>query len=410
MNSYENTMTTKRSYYGDAYMVSFDARVVERMRLDNRWAVVLDQTYFYPTSGGQPHDTGTIDGIKVLDVTVREEDEAILHIVEGEIDSERVHCEIDWPRRFDHMQQHSGQHILSAAFEQLLDADTIGFHLGAETSTIDLNLDGLTTNQLAEIEELANGVVFMDRPIVATIVSPGEASRLALRKPPAVSGPVRIVTIQDFDRSACGGTHVRRTGEIGVIKITKLESRGADLRVEFLCGRRALADYREKNALVTRIGSSFTTAQNEIEDAIDRLREEARTLRSDLRKARAQLLEYEADDLYKEAERCAGIMVILGTFIDRDRNDLNWLARNLADRPGVVVLFGLAGAKCHLLFARAADVDRDMVPLLKSALGVLGSTSGGGRPEIAQGGGPPAEEASVARALNHAKQQLLTAS
>jgi alanyl-tRNA synthetase len=400
-------MTSKRSYYNDAYTTAFDARIVERVRMENGSAVVLDRTYFYPTSGGQPHDTGMIGGIEVLDVAIREEDEAILHIVAGEIENGQVHCQINWTRRFDHMQQHSGQHILSAAFEQLLDAETIGFHLGTESSTIDLNIDGLTTDQLAEVEELANDIIFTDRAFEATILSADEARKLALRKPLAVSGPVRIVSVQDFDRSACGGTHVRRAGEIGLIKITKLESRGADLRVEFLCGRRALADYREKNALVTRIGKSFTTGQSEIEDSIERLREEARGLRTDLRKARARLLEYEADDLYSRAQRCADMTVIVAAFADRDRNDLNWLARNLADRPGVVVLFGLAGAKCHLLFARAADVERDMVPLLKSALGVLGSTSGGGRPEIAQGGGPPADQSGVAEALNRARELLL---
>jgi alanyl-tRNA synthetase len=400
-------MTSKRCYYSHAYVVAFDARVVERVQLGKRQAVVLDQTYFYPTSGGQPHDAGTIDGIEVLDVVVREDDEAILHIVEREIEGEQVHCEIDWARRFDHMQQHSGQHILSAAFEQLLDADTIGFHLGAESSTIDLNIDGLTADELTQVEELANGAIFADRPIEATILSPDEASKLEMRKPPAVSGPVRIVTVQDFDRSACGGTHVRHAGEIGLIKITKLESRGADLRVEFVCGRRALSDYRKKNSLVTRISNAFTTGQDEIDDAIDRLREEARTLRSDLRKARAQLLELEAGDLYNKAERGEGIRVVAATFSDRDRSELNWLARNLADRPGVVVLFGLAGPKSHLLFARGADIDHDMVALLKGALSVLGSTSGGGRPEIAQGGGPPADESGVAEALDRAKHLLL---
>jgi alanyl-tRNA synthetase len=400
-------MASKRCYYSDAYVGDFDARVVEHVRVGKRRAVVLDQTYFYPTSGGQPHDTGTIDGIEVLDVVVRDDDQAILHIVEREIEGAQVHCEISWARRFDHMQQHSGQHILSAAFEQLLDADTIGFHLGAESSTIDLDIDGLTADQLTQVEELANGAIFMDRPIEATIFTPDEASKLEMRKPPPVSGPVRIVTVQDFDRSACGGTHVRRAGEIGLIKITKVESRGADLRVEFLCGWRALSDYREKNSLVTRISNAFTTGQDEIENAIDRLREEARTLRSDLRKARAQLLELEADGLYDKAEMGDGMRVVAATFSDRDRNDLNWLARNLADRRGVVVLFGLAGAKSHLLFARAADIDHDMVALLKSALRVLGSTSGGGRPEIAQGGGPPADESSVTEALNRAKHLLL---
>jgi len=401
-------MTSKRPYYDNAYVVDFSASVVERTLMGDRLAVVLDQTYFYPTSGGQPHDTGTIDGIRVVDVCIREQDDTILHILEDETSSGQVDCRIDWARRFDHMQQHSGQHLLSAAFEQVVDADTVGFHLGLESSTIDVDGANLAADQLAAVEGLANEMIYLNRPVTATILTPDESSRLDLRKPPAVAGPVRIVSVEDFDLSACGGTHVRQTGEIGLIKITKTESHGAGLRVEFLCGRRALADYHEKNALVTRIANAFTTGHREIEGAIDRLLDETRVLGGDLRKARAELLGYQAEDLYRKAEHVAGMRVVSATFAGRDRNDLNWLARNLVERPGVVVLFGLAGAKCHLVFARAGDIDRDMVPLLKSALGVLNSASGGGRPEFAQGGGPAADESLVTQAIDVARQRLLS--
>jgi alanyl-tRNA synthetase len=407
MTDNETNTADMHSYYRDAYITAFDARVVERIPLGDRLGVVLNHSYFYPTSGGQPNDTGTMNGVKVIDVSLREEDDSILHVLESEIKVDRVQCEIDWCRRFDHMQQHSGQHILSAAFEQLLDADTIGFHLGSDSSTIDLNIDGLTVEELAAVEEMANDVVVSNRPVTAMIMSPDRVRDMALRKPPAVSGPVRIVSIQDFDLSACGGTHVKQAGEIGVIKITRLESRGSELRVEFLCGRRALVDYRAKNALIMRIANSFTTSYHEIESAVDRLREETRTLRSELRRIRTQLLDYEADDLYDRAEQYADLRVVQAAFVDRDREDLSWLARNLAERPNVVVLFGLAGAKCHLLFSRAPNVDRDMVPLLKSALAVLNSTAGGGRPQIAQGGGPAADKARVNQALSVARELLL---
>jgi alanyl-tRNA synthetase len=410
MEPFETNMASERSYYQDAYAVAFDAVVIERTRLHGQPAVVLDHTYFYFTSGGQPHDTGLIDGVRVVDVILREEDQAILHLLDGETESDRVHCKIDWARRFDHMQQHTGQHILSAAFEHLQDADTVGFHLGADSSTIDLNLDRLSLDQVAAAEEMANEVVFSDRPIEAAIMSPAETANLPLRKRPTVSGPVRIVIIKDFDLCACGGTHVKHAGEIGLIKITRVESRGPQLRLEFLCGRRALADYREKNALVTRVANAFTTGYREIEDAIDRLHDENRILRSNLRKAQARLLDYEAEDLYNTAVTGDNMRIITAAFSDRDRSDLSWLAKNLAERPGVVALLGLAGTKCHLLFARAHDVDHDMVPLLKSALSVLGSTSGGGRPEIAQGGGPAADQAAVSRALHAARQLLLAES
>jgi alanyl-tRNA synthetase len=407
MTDNETNIADMHSYHRNAYITAFDARVVERVPVGNRLGVVLNHSYFYPTSGGQPNDTGTMNGVKVIDVSLREDDDSILHVLEGEIRGDKVRCEIDWPRRFDHMQQHSGQHILSATFEQFMDADTIGFHLGSDSSTIDLDIDGMTVEELAAVEEMANDVVFSNRPVTATIMSPDKVGDLALRRRPTVLGPVRIVSIQDFDLSACGGTHVKQAGEVGVIKITRLESRGPELRVEFLCGRRALVDYRAKNALIMRIANSFTTSYHEIESAVDRLREETRTLRSDLRKIRTQLLDYEADHLYDQAEQYADLRVVQAAFVDRDREDLSWLARNLAERPGVVVLFGLAGAKCHLHFSRAPDVDRDMVPLLKSALAALNSTAGGGRPQNAQGGGPAADRARVGQALSVARELLL---
>jgi alanyl-tRNA synthetase len=404
----EAKMTNERAYYRDAYRTAFDARVVERESVGGQPALVLDESYFYPTSGGQPHDTGRINGVRVVDVTMRERDQAVLHLLEGEIATEEVHCEVDWGRRFDHMQQHSGQHILSAAFEQLLDAETIGFHLGLESSTIDLDVREVTPDQLAKVEGLANEVILSDLSIRAEIMTVEEAHRLPLRKPPTVEGSVRIINIEDFDLSACGGTHVQRAGEIGLIKIIKLESRGDEVRIEFLCGRRALVDYREKHALVTRIANRFTTGQTEVEGAIERLLEESRSLRSALRKAREELLAYEADRLHNRAERHGEMTLIMAVFGERDRGDLGRLARNLSERPGVVALLGSGGDKCHLVFARAANVERDMVPLLKGALSVLGSTSGGGRSEIAQGGGAAANEADIAAALEAARQLLLT--
>ncbi len=398
---------TERLYYDDPYVAIFDAQVVEHVRHGDKLAVVLDKTYFYPTSGGQPNDLGTLNGIAVADVFVREEDDAILHLLADELWENQVRGEIDWPRRFDHMQQHTGQHILSGAFLKVAKAETVGFHLGAAASTIDLNLPELTPAQLERVENLANEVIYANRQVRATVLTPEQVAKLPLRKPPQVDGPVRIVEVEKFDLSACGGTHVRQTGEIGLIKISRVENRGKGVRVEFLCGRRALADYRFKNDLFNHLAAEFTTGYWEIPDAIGRLRDEAKALRSEMRKASAQLLEYEAQELLRSAEVHGKLRVVTAVFAERDRNEVNWLAKTLTEQPGVVALFGLAGTKSHILFSRAADVDRDMVILLKTALRVLGSTAGGGRPEMAQGGGPAADEKRVEQALDRAKRLLL---
>jgi alanyl-tRNA synthetase len=398
---------TERLYYHDPYVTSFEANVVKHVRIDGQLAVILDQTHFYPTSGGQPCDLGTINGVRVVDVFVRDEDDAVLHLLDDEIWNDHVQAEIDWPRRFDHMQQHTSQHILSAAFEMIAQAETVGFHLSAEAATIDLDVKDLSDAQIQQAEDLANATVFLNRPVRSTIVSQEQAAELPFRRPLQVSGPVRVVDIERFDLAACGGTHVRHTGELGMIKIVKLEHQRRRLRVTFLCGRRALADYHFKNQLVNSLANEFSVGDHDLKEAIDRLRDEVKTLRSEMRRAKEQLLEYEARDLLLGADIRGSLRVVSAVYADRDRQDLNWLSKALTSQAGVVTLLGVAGEKPHILFARSPDVDRDMRLLLKTALRVLGSTTGGGRAEIAQGGGPAADKRRVEQAVDRAKRLLL---
>ena len=388
-------------------MATFNAKVIEHTRVGDQLAVVLDKTSFYPTSGGQPHDTGTINGVPVQDVTIREQDGAILHHLADEIWDDNVQGSIDWARRFDHMQQHTGQHILSAAFEQIARAQTIGFHLGKERCTIDLDTKNLLPGQIERTEDMANEVIFSNHRVQAAIVSREQAANLPLRKTPQVRGPVRIVQVGEFDIAACGGTHVAHTGEIGLIKIIKIESRGKGLRIEFLCGRRALEDYRVKNDILNRLASDLTVGYWDVGQAVGRLRQEIKSLRAELRKADAHLLEYEAAALLHQAVQHGNLRIVSAVFPERDRQEINWLAKNLTEQPGVVALLGVAGSKSHILFARSQEVDRDMVLLLKAALRVLGSTAGGGHSEMAQGGGPPADEKRVEQAISHATRLLL---
>jgi alanyl-tRNA synthetase len=376
---------TERLYYTDAYCTRFSARVVERLTWDGQPAVALDRTAFYPTSGGQPADGGTLGEVAVVDVVARE-DGTIVHILEHPLpgNDEDVAGKIDWPRRFDHMQQHTGQHVLSAAFEQVLDADTVGFHLGAEVSTIDVNVARLDPQAAASIEDLANRVVWEDRPVGVRSVGQDELVSLPLRRSPAVDGPVRIVDVADFDVNPCGGTHVASTGEIGMVRISRLDYRGDETRVEFLCGSRALRDYRARSAVIEQLATRLTVGYWELDRAVERLQDEAKQLRRDLRQAREHLLQRAAADLFEAAVPRGGYRVVERVWKGRDPGELRALAQELAHRFEVVVLLAGVGKRTHLCFACSEGVGVDMAALLREACAQLGG-KGGGQPHLAQG-------------------------
>lgn len=404
-------MTTKRLYYEDAYTTRFKARIVERVRLENGTAVVLDKSYFYPTSGGQPFDKGFINDVPVLDVTVRERDGAILHwISKGDIWSEDIVADIDWARRFDHMQQHTGQHILSQAFMRVANAETLSFHLSEETVTIDLEATAVQPEHIEQAEFLANQVVWQNRPVRIRAASTEEAQELPLRKIPAGrDGRLRLIEIEDFDITACGGTHVSATGEVGLIKVVKLGRVGANLRVEFCCGQRALADYRQKNSVVNRLTAVLTTGAGEIVDSVTKLQEEVKETRRQIKRQQTSLIQLEADNLLAQGKKKNATTIVTRVFTDAesDASHLRTLASRLTKEGDVVALLGLAGEKCMLIFSRSAAAPGDMNQLIKPALQTLGSASGGGTGEMAQGGGPAADVERVEQAVARAERLLL---
>jgi alanyl-tRNA synthetase len=402
---------TERCYYDDAYTIEFEAQVVERLTFDDRPAVVLGRTYFYPTGGGQPCDLGTISDAKVVEVVTRPEDDAVIHILSAPVDADMVSCHIDWERRFDHMQQHTGQHILSQAVLHVADADTIGFHLGAEESTIDLDVTSLLPAAMDSVEDLSNQIIYEDRPIHIRFLPPEELDPMALRRAPDVSPTegLRVVEIEGFDRVTCGGTHAARTGAVGIIKIIRLDKRGQNIRVVFRAGWRALRDYRLKNMTVNQLAAEFTVGTWELDQAVARLQEENKAVRSELRAAQSELMGYEAARLAQEAPEQAGVRVIRAAFPERDVKDLRTLAATLVGDPGVVVLFGSAGEKAQLIFARSEDVPVDMSDVLTQALSILGSDRGGGRPDFAQGGGVSADADLMESALSQAEKLVISA-
>lgn len=396
-----------RRYYQDAYCTTFAARVVERRQHEGNLALVLDGTYFYPTSGGQPADQGRLNGQPVHDVFIRE-DGAIVHVVAGEVWDDAVTGEIEWARRFDHMQQHTGQHILSQAFIRVAEAETVSFHLSDNSVTIDLDSDALRPQQVEAAELLANQIIWEDRPVAVRMVSRDEAASLPLRKlPPGAGELVRLIDIAGFDLSACGGTHVARTGEVGMIKLIKLERQRGHLRVGFLCGRRALLDYRQKNSLVNQLSATLTTGAEQIAASVENLRDELQAARRQLRHQDNRLLDFEADGLLDAALEVGDLRIVRCAFDNRDAAELKALASRISARSGAIALLGTGGQHSLLILSRAADAPGQMDQLLKQVLPLLGTAGGGGSAQFAQGGGPPAPAGLVERALAQAEKLLL---
>jgi len=401
---------SERCYYDDAYTAEFEARIIERLTHEGRPAVILDRTYFYPTGGGQPCDLGVIGDTKIVEVVTRPEDHAVIHILSAPVDGDEAVCRIDWERRFDHIQQHTGQHILSQAFLQAAQADTIGFHLGEEDSTIDLDVTHLPPDAAERVEDLSNRIIYEDRPIYVRFLPPEALDSMALRRAPEMTPAegLRVVEIEGFDRVTCGGTHAVRTGAVGMIKIIRLDKRGQNIRVVFRCGWRALRDYRLKNAAVNQLAAEFTVGAWELGEAVGRLREENKAISSELKAARSELVDQEAARRLGEAPVQAGVRIVHAVFDNRDIKDLRALAARLTAESDVIALLGAAGDKAQVILARSAGVPVNMNDALKQALGALGSDRGGGRPEFAQGGGVPADLHLVEEALRRAEEVVLS--
>lgn len=371
---------TQRLFWQDPYAREFTARVV---RHTSR-GVVLDRTLFYPTSGGQPNDTGTLNGVRVVDVV--EEGEDIIHVLEGPLATDDVKGAIDWDRRHDHMQQHDGQHILSEAFARVCGAETTSFHLGKETSTIDVTKAALTAGDVEGAEALANRVVWENRPIDIGFFTQEEVAKLPVRKPVQVDGKIRVVHVRDFDCSACCGTHAKSSGETGVVLVLGIE-RGKDgARVSFVCGARALAYARQNVALLRAIGSKLSASREELVAAVERIMTEAADARRALSSAEKQLAEHRARDLAAAAAPRGRAKFVVEVLENRDIKYLQALANTIVGAPGLVAVLGGTGETSSVVLARSRDLDVDLRPIGKDVFALLGG-KGGGQPHFVQGGG-----------------------
>jgi alanyl-tRNA synthetase len=375
---------TTRIYYQDPYVREFDAELIDTVSHDGRTALVLDRTAFYPTSGGQPADAGMFGDVRVLDV-VDADDGRILHVVDRAPSSTRLHGVVDWARRFDHMQQHTGQHVLSAAFARLFGVRTESFHMGVEYSTIDLARE-VSAGEIAKAEDEANRIVWEDRPVAIRFASAEEAASMGLRKESRRDGTLRLIDVEDFDLSACGGTHVARTGAIGIIAVSATERFRGGSRVTFLCGGRGLVGFRSLRDVVAGSVRALSVLPAELPGAIERLQGEGKDLRKQVKDLQARLADHEADALADGAEPSASGRLVAASLPGWDAGGLKTIAARIAGRPGHVAILVGEPAPAALVVARATDVLLDAAVLLRTLVERHGG-KGGGRPELAQGGG-----------------------
>jgi alanyl-tRNA synthetase len=373
-----------RLYYTDSTLRAFDATVRACQMIDGRAHVVLDRTAFYPTSGGQPFDTGRLAGAAVIDVIDREDGE-ITHLLDAALEvGASVTGEIDWRRRLDHMQQHTGQHVLSAAFDRRFGVRTTSFHMGGDVSTIDLGRE-VSADEIAQAEADANEVVWDDRPVTIRFVTADEASRLPLRKEPVRAGELRLVEVANFDLSACGGTHVARTGTIGIIAVSAWERVKGATRVSFVCGRRALESHHRLRDVVQRATRVVSVTPAALPDAMQRLQQEARDAEKRAARLQEELARYRAAALRDAAETVGPLRVVFSTEPGADAAVLKSLASRIVETPGLVAVLTGDAQPLPIVIARSADVALDASALMRLMVQRCNGR-GGGRPELSQGG------------------------
>lgn len=396
-------MEDQKLYFSDSYLSEFQANIIEVIPYIDKYAIILDKSYFYPESGGQPSDLGTINGIEIEYAT--EENGKVMHITKNEIPTGPANCEINWSHRFDNMQQHTGQHIISACFYKLYGGETSSFHIGMDSSTIEIDVESFDSEKIEKIETLANSIVFNNIAVTANIVNKEAIATIPLRKQPKVESNIRIITIEDIDYSPCGGTHVSRTGEIGLIKIKRLEKLKNSYKFEFVCGNRALNDYTSKNYLVNKLGTYLSAPEQEIEGAYLKFTEEYKHLQKQLSQLRSEVVNNDVQQLQQNAFNHNDTKVIMKVFENRDFNDVKLISQALISSPSTISLLASKGQTCQLVFARSENIETNMNNLLKAILPALNG-KGGGSPKAAQGGGSGDVEAALMTALDMLKHNF----
>ena len=400
----EMTEATERLYYHDSFLREFDAQVISCEKDGERWKIVLDRTAFYPTSGGQPHDTGKLGDVPVIEVADAEH--KVVHYASAAIPVGPVHGVIDWPRRIDHMQQHTGQHLLSAAFIELLGFQTVSFHLGKEISTIDLDTPAVKAEHLEKAERRVNEVIFEDKPVVIRFGTAEQLAEAGIRKKVEREGVLRAIEVEGFDRQPCGGTHLERTGQAGLLLIRKLERRRDQCRIEFVCGFRALTVARGDFSTLTQAASLLSCGSAEVPAVLGKLIEERRVQHGAVKRLEERLAEHEARELLasQAATGAGGLRVIASALEEATPGYLGLLAAKLVAEANVVALLA-SRASGHVAFAQTKGSPHDMGALLRDTLKQFGG-KGGGAKDFAQGS--VADATKTADVVAHVKKIVAT--
>ncbi|RAS73104.1 alanyl-tRNA editing protein [Priestia endophytica] len=382
-------MNNHKLFYKDPYQKTFETKTLKQLQ-DKKgdFYIILEETAFYPTGGGQPHDIGTLNGIKVL--TVEELDGEIRHYTERTLpdSDDKVVGVIDWERRFDYMQQHTGQHILSAAFAQLYDISTVGFHLGKDIVTIDLNISELTEEMISEAEKLANDIIIENRPIVTKWIEYDDLVNYPIRKTPSVKENIRLVIIDEFDYNGCGGTHPNATGEVGAIKVLNWERQRKKIRLYFVCGNRVMTQFDQKQKVIVELTGLLNRPEGELSESVKRLLENVKKLDKELLESNEKILQYEANELLAKSVIKNDTVKIIESFSDRPIQELQKLAKMIADREKRALIFLLSenDNRFQLVCGRGATNKMDMRTLMQESLSLIDG-KGGGNKTLAQGGG-----------------------
>lgn len=382
-------METIRLDQTDSYQTQFEAQVLSTRREGRQGVIILDATCFYPDSGGQPPDQGTLGSLPV--VRVEEEEGVILHFLDAQAPFEvgqRIRGEVDWSRRFDHMQQHTGQHILSQAFLRETGFETESFHIGRDVSTIDLAATRLDPGFIYKTEDLANRIIFENRDIRARSVSQEEADRLHLRRRPDREGELRIIEIDDFDQTACGGTHCRRTGEVGLLKVRRWIRVRQKARVEFYCGHRALLDYRGKNRSLYQISKLLSRSEEELVTALEELLQRQKASQKENEDLKKEIAKLEAHILETRFHSFGTVELLIHIWDRKAPKELGTLARRMAsEKPQRVILLGSKEPAPNLCVACSEDLAELDLQSRAPDLAALLDGRGGGSASFIQVGG-----------------------
>jgi len=397
-------METVKLFYEDQYIKSFEASIVDIKEKEGKYYITLDKTAFFPGGGGQSSDLGTIDGLNVIDII--EEKNEIIHILNEKPKTiENVHCEIDWNRRFDGMQQHLGQHVLSGCFFNIFNANTAGIHLGKDISTVDI-VGTISEEQIIEVERKANEIILENHKVEFVMTTRKEAKSLGLRRELATKDQgIRVVKIQDLDINACCGVHPNSTSELQLIRIKGMENHKGNTRIEFLAGNRAVLNYLDSDRILGKVCNTLSAGYEEVENSISNLLHNYKEVREENSKIRIKLAEFEVNELVQSGEIVNDVSIIKKIYSEENMKFLTKLANTIVEEDNRVLLFAIKDKdKANLLFSCSKNLKSlNMGTLLKDAISLIDG-NGGGSNILAQGAGK--NVSNLENAMDYALRRL----